>query len=123
MGQDRRRFAILEHHWDGVHWDFVVEDGPALRTWAIDEPPIPGKELTARALPPHRRIYLDYEGEISGGRGTVGQWDAGTCEVLEWSDEVVRLRLDGRQLVGNVEFRCRVVDDVRRWVFCFGKLS
>jgi hypothetical protein len=36
MANDIRRFAILEHHWDGVHWDFLVEDGPALRTWAVD---------------------------------------------------------------------------------------
>ena len=35
MGEDSRRFAVLEHRWDGVHWDFLVEDGPTLRTWAI----------------------------------------------------------------------------------------
>jgi hypothetical protein len=92
-----------------------------LRTWAIDEPFIAGRELKARALPAHRRIYLDYEGEISGDRGCVRRWDWGTCEVLDWGEDLVRLRLLGRQVEGLVEFRCRVIDEVRCWVFCLGK--
>jgi hypothetical protein len=120
---DDRRFAILEHRWNGVHWDFLVEDGPILRTWAIDEAPIEGFELPARALPDHRRIYLDYEGEISDGRGTVKRWDSGTCEVLEWGTERVQLRVRGVQVEGVVEFRCLLIEDVRRWLFRWGKLS
>jgi hypothetical protein len=74
-------------------------------------------------LPAHRRIYLDYEGEISGGRGTVRRWDWGTCRKLEWGEDLVRLDVKGTQIEGMAEFRCRSFDDVRRWVFCFGKLS
>ena len=29
---------VLEHDWDGVHWDFMLEAGERLRTWAIDAP-------------------------------------------------------------------------------------
>jgi hypothetical protein len=123
MEIERRRFTILEHHWNGIHWDFLVEDGPTLRTWAIDERPVEGRELAAKSLPAHRRIYLDYEGEISDGRGTVTRWDSGFCEVLEWVEDRVRLEVHGNQVEGMVEFGCLLVDEVRRWVFRWGKLS
>ena len=118
-----RQFAILEHRWQGVHWDFLVEDGENLRTWAIDCPIVEGVELSARSLPDHRQIYLDYEGEISGDRGRVSRWDSGTCRVLEWGEGLVRLEVFGSQLVGLVELEYLKDEDVRRWVFRFGKLS
>lgn len=123
MSNEPRRFAILEHHRDGVHWDFLVEDGPALRTWAVDASIVEGVDLPARSLPTHRPIYLDYEGDISGGRGTVRQLDAGTCEVLEWRDDRVRLAIRGSQLVGLVELWCVVEEGRRSWRFRLGKLS
>ncbi len=123
MNDVHRRFAILEHQWNGVHWDFLVEDGPVLRTWAIDRPIVEGVELPARALPPHRRIYLDYEGEVSEGRGTVRRWDRGDCEVVDWGEERVRLEVRGSQLVGLVEFRSVVEEGRRYWLFRLGKLS
>jgi hypothetical protein len=120
---DTRRFAILEHEWDGVHWDFLVEDGPTLRTWAVDSPIVEGVELPARALPAHRRIYLRYEGEVSGGRGSVRRWDEGSCEVVEWGEGRVRLLVRGRQLVGSVEFWCVEEEGRPAWRFRLGKLS
>ena len=36
---EQRRFVVLEHEWNGVHWDFMIEDDGRLRTWAIDAPP------------------------------------------------------------------------------------
>ena len=97
-----RRFVVLEHRWNGVHYDFMVETAPGgpLRTWAIAVEPVAGLELPARALDDHRRAYLTYEGEVSGGRGTVRRWDEGTCEVETWAEDRVGLRLEGRQLVG-----------------------
>ena len=122
-----RRFAVLEHRWNGVHWDFLVEDGDSLRTWAIDAVIADGIDLAARALPAHRRIYLDYEGPISGGRGEVRRWDSGRAGVEIWTDSVVRLRLTGSQLVGVIEFReeggITAADAPRRWLCRFGKFS
>jgi DNA polymerase Ligase (LigD) len=99
------RFVVLEHVWNGVHWDFMLECGNALRTWAIDMPLVAGQDLPARALPDHRMIYLGYEGVISGNRGSVRRVDAGTYWPLVWSAGRVRLEVAGSQLVGEVELR------------------
>jgi hypothetical protein len=97
------RFVVLEHHWNGVHWDFMLERGEGLRTWAIDVPIIAGHDLAARALSDHRPAYLEYEGAVSGGRGHVQRIDQGTYRALFWSADRVQVELAGRQLVGEVE--------------------
>ncbi len=73
------RFALLTHdNPRGLHYDFFLEDGEVLKTWALPRLPEPGIELPCDALADHRPIYLDYEGPISGwprhGR-TLGPWD------------------------------------------------
>ena len=71
------RFVVLEHDWNGVHWDFMLEAGDDLRTWAMNAPPAPGQDLPARALADHRLAYLTYEGPVSGDRGRCGAWPRG----------------------------------------------
>jgi hypothetical protein len=99
------RFVILEHDWDGMHWDLMLERGEVLRTWAIDAPIVAGVESPARALADHRRLYLEYEGPISGGRGTVRRVEEGRYDVLHWDEDRVVVRLSGVQLVGEVLLR------------------
>jgi hypothetical protein len=79
----------------------MLESDGVLRTWAIDEPVEAGRTLDARALADHRPAYLDYEGPVSGGRGTVARVDGGTYVAVEWEADRVRVRLRGRQLVGE----------------------
>ena len=45
----------------------------------------PPSEFRAERLANHRRLYLDYEGEIAGGRGRVTRVAAGTCRSSGWS--------------------------------------
>jgi hypothetical protein len=99
------RFVLLEHRWEGIHWDFMLESGDVLKTWAIDAPLVTGADLPARALPDHRLIYLAYEGEISGGRGRVRRIAEGSYTARLWEEGHIRVRLDGDQLVGEVEIR------------------
>lgn len=95
------RFVILEHQWNGVHWDLMLEQDGVLRTWALDESIVEGRDLAARALADHRLHYLDYEGAISGGRGSVRRWDFGTYQPIQWTPDLIRFRWDGAQVAGE----------------------
>lgn len=97
------RFVVLEHEWNGVHWDFMLEAGTGLKTWAVDAPIVPGVKLEARMLPDHRRSYLTFEGPISGGRGSVRRVAEGAYQTMEWTVEHVRVLLTGTQLVGEID--------------------
>ena len=120
-----RRFVLLEHTWNGVHWDFMLEADEALRTWAIDAPIVSGRDLPARALADHRKMYLDYEGKISGDRGHVRRVDAGTFRALVWLKDHVRVELNGSQLVGGADLRRMgaVSGAKESWVFRAGNLD
>ncbi len=95
------RFVILEHDHPALHWDFMLEAGPALRTWRLAAPPAPGITVAAEPLPDHRPAYLDYEGPVSGNRGTVMRWDGGTFAWEEDGDGRVAVRLEGRKVRGR----------------------
>ena len=96
------RFVILEHHHHGVHWDFMLESGDALRTWRLAEAPAADRTIAATLLPDHRRMYLDYEGEVSGGRGHVLRWDWGEFEWIADLPQSLELTLHGQRAKGRV---------------------
>jgi hypothetical protein len=101
------RFVLLEHRWNGVHWDFMleVEPGGGLRTWAFDDPLRVGQEISARALTDHRPAYLDYEGAVSGGRGYVRRIAGGMYEPVVWEADAILVRLRGTYLTGELALR------------------
>jgi hypothetical protein len=100
------RFALLIHDSSrGLHYDFFLEDGKVLKTWALPRLPEPGLEIPCEALADHRPIYLDYDGPISGGRGTVSPWDRGTFIIHSWIDDEIIVELSGTKLVGRMELR------------------
>jgi hypothetical protein len=122
----RRPFVLLEHRWDGVHWDLMLDVGDVLKTWAIDTEVVAGVDLPARALGDHRRLYLDYEGAISGGRGSVRRIDRGDYTPLVWTPERVRVCFNGAQLVGEAELRRTDVgptDSPLSWIFRLGNFD
>ena len=70
------RYVILHHKTpDGYqrpdHWDFMLQWGDALRTWAVQQEPRTGLTDHAESLDDHRLEFLDFEGQLSGGRGYV----------------------------------------------------
>ena len=56
----------------------------------------------AERIADHRTRYLDYEGPISGGRGSVRRVAAGACRLEEEGEAVLRVRLDLGELSGEV---------------------
>ena len=104
------RFVILTHDYPHLHWDLLLENGESCRTLRLlTDPGLSATEITAEALPEHRLMYLDYEGPVSGNRGSVARWDAGsfnwrisqpeTCEVIlegqRWSGLLCLQQIDG----------------------------
>jgi len=100
------RFVVLRHDSPaGRHWDFMLESQSVLKTWALDRAPDDPGSRDAHALPDHRLHYLDYEGEISGGRGQVTCWDRGQYELLRQTEDTWEVRLAGQRLVGRVRLQ------------------
>ena len=98
------RYVILEHDYPELHWDLMLEAGETLRTWRLTAPPQPGNRVQAEASFDHRRLYLDYEGPVSGNRGNVKAWDRGTyetaMEALAEGATCVVVQLRGTRLCG-----------------------
>jgi DNA polymerase Ligase (LigD) len=95
------RYVILEHDHPVLHWDFMLESGTLLRTWRLASEPAAGQRIAATSLGEHRLAYLDYEGPVSGNRGTVRRWDHGEFESVEQTDERLVVRLLGGRLHGT----------------------
>jgi hypothetical protein len=75
--------AVLHHVLpDGsAHHDWLIDrgDGGLLVTFRCDASPSEAAAFVATRVPDHRRIYLTYEGAISGNRGTVRRVASGSC--------------------------------------------
>lgn len=107
------RFAILTHDWPAFHWDFLLEppidgefdESPPLWTWRLLGEPDSAAEIACERLPDHRRRYLDYEGPVSGDRGTVKHWDSGTYEVISHEPNFI-IRVHGQRIARRI-----VIDD------------
>jgi hypothetical protein len=97
------RYVILEHDHPTLHWDLMLETGEVLRTWRLAATPEPAAAIKATYLAEHRRIYLDYEGPVSGDRGRVKRWDSGNFTWLQQTDNLLRFRLEGNRAAGIAE--------------------
>lgn len=116
------RFAILRHETPPgsprpLHWDFLLEDGGTLLTWSLAELPAAGRPIAAEALADHRTAYLDYEGPVSGNRGIVTRWDAGTFQWRHRSNREIIVNLNGRVLCGEAAVT-RADDTTQDWQLC-----
>lgn len=110
------RFVVQEHHARRLHWDFRLEHGGVLVSWAVPKgvPPDPKKNHLAVHVEDHPISYIDFAGDIPAGNygaGHVSIWDFGTYDIEKWSDREVMVVLHGKRLQGRyVLFRTRGED-------------
>jgi hypothetical protein len=107
------RFVLLYHECPPSfgkpsHWDLMLERNGVLLTWNLatlpaawnGESSADDEPVVATRIADHRIAYLDYEGPISGDRGVVTRLDQGEYDLLEESDEVIRIRLRSERRQG-----------------------
>ena len=113
------RFVILHHDAPaGLHFDLMLERGGVLVTWSLPRSPEPGVDITGQRLADHRLAYLDYEGPVSGGRGTVSRWDHGAYEEVDWGEDRVAVELHGEKLACRATLE-RVQEEADQWRLVF----
>ena len=117
------RYVILHHRMPvemtrSSHWDLMLSTGTSLRTWALAQPPRAKDRITAEQLVDHRLEYLDYEGPVSGNRGDVNKWDAGTYEICQEDDLQIVTQLEGCRLSGQLTLSRDNIES-RHWTIKF----
>ena len=127
-------FVIQEHDASSLHYDFRIEVGDALASWAVPKglSTDPEDKRLAIRTDDHDLDYADFEGVIPPseyGAGTVLVWDAGDYEneTREDGDSIsIRdaldnghaiIRLNGKKLSGGyVLQRIQKGDDGEQWL-------
>ena len=100
-------FVVQRHDSRRLHYDFRLERGGALASWALPKgvPMEPGSQHLAVHVEDHPLEYATFEGEIPKGQygaGTVEIWDSGTYELVEEKkDGGLTVRLHGTRLDGT----------------------
>ncbi len=99
-------FVVQRHDARRLHYDFRIERGGALQSWAVPKgiPLRKGQRHLAVHVEDHPLAYASFEGEIPAGEyggGTVEIWDRGHYELVEEKrDGGLTVRLHGERLNG-----------------------
>jgi bifunctional non-homologous end joining protein LigD len=102
------RFVIQKHAASHLHYDFRLEMGGTLKSWAVPKglPTDLGVKRAAFAVEDHPVGYLKFEGTIPKGQyggGTIMVWDIGTYQLLggDYDSGDLKLMLEGKKLRGE----------------------
>ena len=104
------RFAVLAHDWPEPHFDLFLEAGSTLQSWKLPADFSPPARSSILLGAPHRLLYLDYEGPVSAGRGSVSRWGAGEFRRISET----QVHFFGTRLAGLYEW---LKDGTGQWTF------
>jgi bifunctional non-homologous end joining protein LigD len=127
--RDGHHFVIQKHDASRLHYDFRLEMGGALKSWAVPKgiPVTKGEKRLAVHVEDHPISYMEFEGVIPKGQyggGTVMVWDIGTFELLGADDldsGKLHFALNGKKLKG--EWRLVRMRDGDQWLLIRGTES
>lgn len=94
------RFALLAHDHPFPHYDLMLERAGVLWTWRLRA--LPAATFVAERSGDHRLLYLDYEGPVSGDRGSVTRCDGGSLTWLEAEGERIEVEVHGALYRGRL---------------------
>jgi bifunctional non-homologous end joining protein LigD len=101
-------FVVHEHHSKNFHYDFRLEMGGTLKSWAVPKGPSlsPQDKRLAIMVEDHPLDYGSFEGIIPDtyyGAGPVIIWDSGTYEPIsiDMTKGHLEFILNGRKLKGT----------------------
>ncbi len=112
MTSQALRFVVHEHKATRLHYDFRLEVGGVLKSWAIPKGPSmnPADKRLAIMVPDHLLEYKDFEGIIPAGMSGAGPvviWDEGEFTPFDTDDPQKALKagklsfeLKGKKLKG-----------------------
>jgi len=117
--EGEHRFVVHKHQATHLHYDFRLEMGGVLRSWAVPKgPPLePGIRRLAVQVEDHPLDYIDFAGEIPQGgygAGSVEIWDKGKFELEKETANRLEFSLRGKKLSGSYAL---IHTDGKNWLF------
>lgn len=120
-------FVVQEHDASHLHYDFRLENGGVLKSWAVPKgiPEAPNVRRLAVQTEDHPYEYATFEGTIPKGQygaGTVKIWDHGKYTPKLWEKDKIEVTLDGERLKGRyVLVRLKKSENQKNWLLLKGK--
>lgn len=114
-------FVVHKHHATRLHYDFRLEMGGVLRSWAVPKEPSDDTKLKRLAVQveDHDLSYAGFEGVIeegSYGAGRVEIWDRGEYEIVEQQVGVIRFVSKGKRMQGTWKLICTNYQPGDNWL-------
>ena len=102
------RFIIHDHITKDRHYDLMIETGDDLLiTWRIMpadlEMLIKGNEVKISRILDHEKYFLDFEGDLSSGKGSVSIYDQGNSRIIKNLTDTFVFELSGQIFQGRIE--------------------
>lgn len=110
------KFVVQKHDASQLHYDFRLQMGGVLKSWAIPKGPTidPSVKRLAIEVDDHPISYMHFEGEIPEGQKGAGEviiWDRGEYETFkeegsreikkQYEEGAIHVKLKGKKLKGG----------------------